>query len=378
MGTEDPFKCFVALSDAFFAAALDDRLWPSALDALRRRFDGSRGALGTVAGAESATLFGGDCGPEFAASFFEPRLGNPFGPRLLRNRAPEAFSDQMVLSRRDLRRTLFYDEWLAPQGAESFLAAKAPVGARHTALICLHRGGRRAEFDAGDVEMLGRLAPVFSQAARLSLRLREAEQGLGGRGIGRILVDAEARVLTMDARAEAQLDAHPEIAIVGRRIAVTATPAGGGLGKLVAAACRGEAGGLGGGSGGDLLVRSARTGLPELVLTVAPFTGAAALDLPVARAAAILIQDLRPGVDARAAARLAALFGLTPREAELATALAGGASLRDHAAARGVSHETTRTHLRSLFAKTGTARQAELVALLFRAATLAEAPTGRE
>jgi DNA-binding CsgD family transcriptional regulator len=51
-------------------------------------------------------------------------------------------------------------------------------------------------------------------------------------------------------------------------------------------------------------------------------------------------------------------------EANLAVALASGRSLVDAADALGIAHNTARSHLRSIFAKTGVRRQSQLVHLL--------------
>jgi DNA-binding CsgD family transcriptional regulator/uncharacterized protein YhfF len=57
-------------------------------------------------------------------------------------------------------------------------------------------------------------------------------------------------------------------------------------------------------------------------------------------------------------------FRLTPAEARLAVHLASGASLTEAADEFGVSHNTVRAQLRSIFDKTDTHRQGELVRLL--------------
>ena len=61
---------------------------------------------------------------------------------------------------------------------------------------------------------------------------------------------------------------------------------------------------------------------------------------------------------------LEGLYGLTPAEAALAALLVEGLTLQQAAAARGVVVETARSHLKRIFAKTGTTRQSELVRLL--------------
>jgi DNA-binding CsgD family transcriptional regulator len=68
-------------------------------------------------------------------------------------------------------------------------------------------------------------------------------------------------------------------------------------------------------------------------------------------------------------------FGFTPAEAALALDLADGLAAADCATLRGVSVHTVRSQLRSLFGKTGTSRQAELVTLIL-AMGLRQAPSG--
>jgi DNA-binding CsgD family transcriptional regulator len=60
-------------------------------------------------------------------------------------------------------------------------------------------------------------------------------------------------------------------------------------------------------------------------------------------------------------------FGLTPAEVRLVLRLVSGDSLRSAAKALGIKYETVRTHLKSIFQKTGTRRQAELVIVVIRA-----------
>ena len=61
---------------------------------------------------------------------------------------------------------------------------------------------------------------------------------------------------------------------------------------------------------------------------------------------------------------LASAFDLTPGEARVAVALVRGEQLNGIAAEHAVSINTVRTQLRAIFAKTGVARQSELVSLM--------------
>lgn len=62
--------------------------------------------------------------------------------------------------------------------------------------------------------------------------------------------------------------------------------------------------------------------------------------------------------------QLSALFGLTTSEGGVAQMIAQGLSLREIAKQKKISYETVRTHLRAIFSKTKTRRQAELAKLL--------------
>ena len=60
------------------------------------------------------------------------------------------------------------------------------------------------------------------------------------------------------------------------------------------------------------------------------------------------------------------VYGLTPRETEFTRMLAEGLDLERIAALSGVTKETARSRLKSVFAKTGTHRQAELLRLVLK------------
>ena len=68
-----------------------------------------------------------------------------------------------------------------------------------------------------------------------------------------------------------------------------------------------------------------------------------------------------PAIDANL---LYAVFGLTPAEARIATLLAEGMTLKQIAEAQGTQHDTVRKQLRSIYEKTSTNRQPELIRLL--------------
>jgi DNA-binding CsgD family transcriptional regulator len=81
----------------------------------------------------------------------------------------------------------------------------------------------------------------------------------------------------------------------------------------------------------------------------------------------LLARDTRPQPNRL---RLQKLFGLTGAETEVALSIACGHTLLEIAQSRNLSRTTIRSHLASLFAKTDTRRQSELMALLMNMAVL--------
>jgi DNA-binding CsgD family transcriptional regulator/PAS domain-containing protein len=85
--------------------------------------------------------------------------------------------------------------------------------------------------------------------------------------------------------------------------------------------------------------------------------GLSVLDAPLA---AIFISDPDRPQEAPAAL-LERLYGLTPSEAKLVERLIAGDTVKDAAITNGISENTARQYLKSVFQKTGTQRQATLV-----------------
>lgn len=111
-----------------------------------------------------------------------------------------------------------------------------------------------------------------------------------------------------------------------------------------------------------LLPRLRRTPLSVLVSPIRADDLNAVRELPMAM---LLIRDAEQSSQSRPEI-LQALFGLTRAEAWLASELANSTDPEEAAIRKGVSITTIRSQLQSIFRKTGTERQAELVSLIFK------------
>ena len=107
-----------------------------------------------------------------------------------------------------------------------------------------------------------------------------------------------------------------------------------------------------------------------LTVIVRPGPAFYPLKEPLRRTAMLIIRD--PGRQALiSASTLGQLFGLSPAEALLASELAAGANLDEASTSLGITRNTVRSQLQSIFQKTGTNRQVELVRVLLSSAAIA-------
>lgn len=94
-------------------------------------------------------------------------------------------------------------------------------------------------------------------------------------------------------------------------------------------------------------------------------TALASTDTNADRSAILVVND--PSLTAIASSSLLkTLYGFTPKESELAQALGNGLTLKEYCARAFITANTARTHLKSIYRKTSTNRQADLIRLLAR------------
>jgi DNA-binding CsgD family transcriptional regulator len=79
--------------------------------------------------------------------------------------------------------------------------------------------------------------------------------------------------------------------------------------------------------------------------------------------AAIYVTDPEQ-VSERPEVVLIRLYGLTPAEAKVAALIVRGMSARQAAEGLAISYNTVKSHLKRVFAKTGTKRQGDLIRLI--------------
>lgn len=234
------------------------------------------------------------------------------------------------------------------------------------------RAGRFARAEAAQMEpIVPHLRRMISISEKLAFgRVVSTLDILDHVRVAALALDWRSRVIRMNSAAKALLG--DGIACVAGRLEATDRRSDGALQRLLAAAVSPEAADLSTQSAATstLPVTIRRFGRRPLVAEAMPAAGLFGDILQQARAL-VFIADMEARNQPRQE-RIAAILGVTAAESLLLARLAAGDGLAEAAAAIGISIHTARSQLKSLFAKTGTHRQAELVALGERIGSLPE------
>ncbi|HVL69947.1 MAG TPA: helix-turn-helix transcriptional regulator [Vicinamibacterales bacterium] len=376
--------------DAIYAAAVDPDQWPQTLGGIQKLLGGVLPALmfhdlHSQAGAISVVV-GGD------SSYFKD-YNDYYGARnvWLRNgtrllAAGSVRTSHMMCSRRELLDSEFFNDYLRRHGVSQGIGATILREGSSAFNITVMREIGSPDFAQREIRILSQLMPHLTRAAHVHRLLCRAEaerhnlvSALDSVTTAVVFVDAAARVLCANAAAERILRAADGLQ-AGKAGLEAGTPAQTkALRGLVTSVSRPDDDS----AAGDLApLRVERpSGAPPYVLAVLPMRSPASPFSDRRATAAVFVSD--PSwvpLSAEVLARKG--YSLTRAEARVAVRLLHGDSIEEAASVTGVTAHTARTHLKRILAKTGTRRQAELVALLLRScthdtdtSTLSTAPT---
>lgn len=265
-------------------------------------------------------------------------------------------------------RNEFYQDFLIPGGQRYVLISKLASDERGDVVIGLMREAGNKPFDDSELDRAQQLVPHLSRASRLwtdtqTLRTAAAfgAQAAQATAFALIGLDGAGKLAYANGQAERLLKDGD--CLVGRN---------GGIGAAIAEEdlrlhrvvreVRQT------GCGASLALSGLRSGPRSMLLSVAPLsnTSAGTSGSQLANTCVLITARSRKDATGVSPRALAQSFGLTPAESAVALALCEGKTPEEHAHAAGVSVPTVRAQLRSIFEKTQTRRQAEIVGLLLR------------
>lgn len=276
-----------------------------------------------------------------------------------------------AISRAELMHSESSNPSLSPRPTEDVRCSPAKERTVHSVLSLY----RHQSFEPDDLELLSHLVPDLQIALRvqqylgeLRARAERAERALDAVPVAVLVLDAHGNIAHANQPATALLQRLDGLrSIEGRLCCEHQTDTDrlhGAIERVAQGVLRGDP------PGGITLAvyRSNRSHPLGVLIAALPrqvTTGASGQEETAAGGAHVLVTVRDPDDAPRLpVAALQQQFDLTPAQARLAAALAASESLEDYAHRTGVSVNTARTTLKSVFAKTGCRRQAELVLVL--------------
>jgi len=268
----------------------------------------------------------------------------------------------------ELARTEFYNDFLRNLNIFHNLGG---VIFHEKSLVCAitsYRSKAAGVFGDDEISLLQLLMPHLQRAIQLHRRIvgletrsQAAADALDRLPMGLILVDGRGKVVLLNRAAKEILDRDDGLDLVCEGLCAARSDETATLRKMIHEASMTTLG-KGLQSGGVIAISRPSLKRPLEVL-VTPLASNGFELGPERPAAAIFLNDPESQIepDPQVFRRL---FGLTEAESRLAAALMHGRSLEEASEELGVSRTTVRTQLQSIFDKTETHRQGELVRLL--------------
>jgi len=354
----------------FYEANLDPAFWPQALLALcewidadvagflSHDFDTSDGRFQQVIGLSA----------EAQSSYRRQHArSNPWlqAEEYFRE-APSVVRGSDIVDSETIRSSSFHRNWLKTSGLGAHAFAVVERHGSRLKTLVLARCDGKPDFDDEALAALANLVPSLMRALQAGLALnnlrsldRAALRAIDAMPIGVIVLDRSAVVLETNRFARTILDAGEGLSAASGTL--TAEIGGRRL-KLRDLLVRlNERGALMLSEEVSILPVPRPSGQRPLTLLLTP------LDVPAETddgpAALLFVGDPeRPASFDQT--RIARLYGLSRAESRVAALLASGYRLEQVAESLDIAYETVRKHLKQIFGKTGTYRQAELVRML--------------
>jgi DNA-binding CsgD family transcriptional regulator len=227
------------------------------------------------------------------------------------------------------------------------------------------RGTNEEDFSAREFRLLQAVLPHLQRGMQISLRMAalESDAALSIAAFDRlpvslILADDRCRVLHLNRTGEEIIAAGDGLHIRNGVLAARSHSDDVVL-RYAVARVTGQPG-----NGSKTLLIKRSEGRRPYVLLVAPVDPNALSFAGQSRRRSLILINDPERHSVRLPRRLVDLFHLSPTEAQLATTLLSGGRLEELAEERGISINTIKTQMKSIFAKTGTRQRSELIHLL--------------
>jgi DNA-binding CsgD family transcriptional regulator len=364
-------KEFSGLVGNIYDASLDPALWPAVFEQVCRFVRCSSAHLfaqDSVHKTTASRYFTWGDEPEFTQLYIDKYAKlNPMFPGALFFNVEEVHQLIEIIPREEVRRTRFCIEWMAPQEIIDDMFAILEKSATSCSLFQVIRRRRDGVVDDDARERLALLAPHIRRSVLIGkiIDLKKVEaaalaDSLDTLSAGMFMVDASGRIVHANASGHSMLAEAKVLRSVGGHLGAIDSLANQALLESFAAT---ESGDPALGRKGIAVPLKARDD-ERYVANVLPLTSGTRRKAGISYSAVATVFVHKAALELSPPEAIVKEFKLTPAELRVLFAIVEIGGVHESAEALGISEATARTHLRHLFEKTGTSRQAELIKLV--------------
>jgi DNA-binding CsgD family transcriptional regulator/PAS domain-containing protein len=267
-----------------------------------------------------------------------------------------------------LRMAAFYREWMRPQGLRWGLQMTLERDSTGETILCFFRGQREAPFSEAAIDLLSALLPHLQRITDIRRKLEDTDlqrlaalEALDRARLAMFLLDARARILDVNRAGKRLLRQNDGLVRQRHGLSAVHPDETERLHKAISLAAKRAGSGESGRE--SFLTLSRPSGVQPLFAVVRPIDLASGFLHPARSLVGVFVSDPEASVRIPPEA-LRIAFDITPAEARVASLLIRGIRASRIADALQLSTHTVRNEIKSLFLKTGTNRQSELIRLL--------------
>jgi DNA-binding CsgD family transcriptional regulator len=364
IGQTDQLSAALDVVGQFYDSILDDRHWTRACESLADYCGGSTAAVIAIDPSTRETrteIMRID--PYFAKQYEQYFIAKEIRlPPALRFGAGVVMTEAMLIDSQELKRSEIYNEFLIPAQCPHFLFSWLTKSDTCVETIVVENTVGRGPFDADSMQRYRQLYPHFTRAVRIRKhleRLRAArvanETILDSLPYGVVFLNSQGLVGRVSRPAEKLLEAQEAIGVFKNCLRAVVRDEDARLQRAIDRAVRAPNQTL----AGATLCLSRPHGDP-VTAHVVPLRSQDHVFADRHISAMLLLVDPE-AIPHTSRETLQISLRLTPAEACLADRLFRGESLRDASAVLGVSINTAKTQLKSIYAKTCCSSHGELV-----------------
>ncbi len=296
---------------------------------------------------------------------------DPWNPILERATAGTVILSHQNISDECLGNSVIYNDLYRKYDVFYCMGSNLINSNKMLARIGIHRPRSCGVYSQKEQQLLQQLMPHLIRSYQLQNQLMKLNQQRDSfvnafyqAPQAQLLLNEFGQVVFVNKQAEKQLDQLSSILLKSKFLTLCSSSEQSNLNELIRSSIE-TATQYTGNSGGSLRVHDSQ-GRHQLNLIISPYAlpEMEKIGLPEYIYASIFIHDIK-GFCQLPSEILRSLYNITPAENRLAAMITDGQSLSEVAANLGLSIHTIRSQLKSLFNKTNTNKQTELVHLLY-------------